>query len=290
MIIDAFMFFNELELLEIRLNELDSVVDYFVITESLERHGSSESKPAFIQDNWDIVKPFEHKVKYVLLPHLDPAYTSSSSGWKRENYQRNVLMDYVSEISTNPDEDILIVSDADEIPRAATIKENLPTISKGLYRLSLELFFYNINRFVGLSCEGAGFPIAGPVSHFQRGGTAQFDTDRISVGLSAIRGTGYNQIPNGGWHFSYFGGIDRMRNKVSSYAESYLDLAVTFRGRTDAQIAQDIATGEDIYHRGIYQPFTWRETNDPKLPAHFLNNIEKYKHFTEDFFKRENGL
>jgi beta-1,4-mannosyl-glycoprotein beta-1,4-N-acetylglucosaminyltransferase len=289
-IIDASMFFNELELLEIRLNELDPIVDYFVIAESLERHGSSKPKAAFIQENWDVVKPFEHKIKYVLLPYLEPAYTSPSSGWKRENYQRNVLMSHVSALSTTPNEDILIVSDADEIPRAATIKDNLPTIAKGLNRLSLELFFYNVNRFVGLSCGGAGFPIVGPVSYFQKAATMQFDVDRVSVGLSAHRGIAYNLIANGGWHFSYFGGIDRMRNKVSSFAETYHDLVVTFRGRTDAQIAADIATGEDIYHRGIYQPFTRRETNDPRLPAHFLNNLERYKQFTEDFFKEQNGL
>jgi beta-1,4-mannosyl-glycoprotein beta-1,4-N-acetylglucosaminyltransferase len=292
-IIDAFMFFDELELLEIRLNELDPIVDYFVIVESLERHGSDKPKPAFIQDNWDVVKPFESKIKYVLLPHLEPAYTNSASGWQRENYQRNILMDHVLEISTTPDEDILIVSDADEIPRASAIKDNLPTIRKeGLHRLSLELFFYNINRFVGLSCDGAGFPIIGPVSHFQRGGMMQFTPDRISTGLSAIRGLRWNTIPNGGWHFSYFGGsIDRMRNKVASFAESLHPLVTPFHSRTDAEIALDISTGDDIYHRGIYPgAFTLRETDDPKLPVYFLNNTEKYNHFTEDFFKKQNGL
>jgi len=285
MIIDAFMFFNELELLEIRLNELDPIVDQFVIVESLERHGSANPKPAFIQDNWHIVKPFEKKIKYVLLPRLYPAYTDSSSGWKRENHQRNILMNIVSGISTAPDKDILMVSDADEIPRAATIKANLPRLAQGLHRLSLDLFFYNVNRFVGLSCEGAGFPIAGPVSHFQRGGVMQFDKDRTSVGLSAIRGKRYSQIANGGWHFSYFGGVDRMREKVSSFAEAYLDSSTAFRSRTESEIAQDILAGEDIYHRGIYQPFVHRETNDPRLPAHFLNNIARYPQFTEDFLK-----
>jgi beta-1,4-mannosyl-glycoprotein beta-1,4-N-acetylglucosaminyltransferase len=288
-IIDAFMFFDEIELLEIRLNELDPIVDQFVIVESLERHGSSKPKEAVIQKNWSVVKPFEHKIKYVVLHHLEPMYTVASSGWKRENYQRNALMKYVSEISTTPEDDILIVSDADEIPRAATIKNNLSRLATGFHRLSLDLFFYNVNRFVGLSCEGAGFPIAGPVSHFQRGATKQFDVDRISVGLSAIRGIEYDKILNGGWHFSYFGGIDRMRNKTASFAESYCDTAVNFRNRPDEQIALDIIAGEDLYHRGIYEPFTWRETTDPRLPAHFLNNLDRYKQFTEEFFKNQNG-
>jgi len=76
-----------------------------------------------------------------------------------------------------------------------------------------------------------------------------------------------------------------MREKVGSFAEAYLDSSVAFRNRPGAEIAQDILAGEDIYHRGIYQPFTHRETNDPRLPQYFLNNIARYPQFTEDFLK-----
>jgi beta-1,4-mannosyl-glycoprotein beta-1,4-N-acetylglucosaminyltransferase len=288
MVIDAFPFFNELDLLEIRLNELNSVVDYFLIVESLERHGSAKLKPAFLRDNWDIVKPFESKIKYVLLPNLEPPYTAESSGWQRENYQRNVIMNHVSALSTKPDEDILIVSDADEIPRASVLKANLPNIAKGRHRFVLELFFYNVNRFVGLSNLGAGLAMAGPVSAFQR--------DCTQMGLSQIRfgreilSLRDPLIANGGWHFSHFGGIARMRDKVSSIAEAYLDGAKAFCERPDAQIAAEVASGWDIYHRGIYPPFTWRETNDPNLPQHFLNNLDRYQHFTEAFLRQQHGL
>lgn len=274
MIIDAFMFFNELELLEIRLNELDPVVDKFVIAESLERHGSANLKPAFIRDNWHIVKPFEHKIKYVLLPHLEPPYTDSASGWGRENFQRNSLMASALELSTSPD-DILILSDCDEIPRATTIKENL---SLGrIHRLELELFYYNVNRYVGLWDNSTIGTVA---QYINEGGTQKVRSDTI------VRPhTKYGIIRNAGWHFSYFGGIDRMRTKVSSFAEAYLDSAVDFRKRTDAEIVQDIRAGEDIYHRGIYPPFTRRETNDPRLPAYFLKNVSRYPHLTENFFR-----
>jgi beta-1,4-mannosyl-glycoprotein beta-1,4-N-acetylglucosaminyltransferase len=277
-IIDAFMFFNELELLEIRLNELDSIIDQFVIVESLERHGSVDSKPAHIRDSWRIVKPFEKKIKYVLLPHLQPPFSGPPTGWKRENYQRNVILDYVSDLSTGPD-DILIVSDADEIPRAEAIRGNLSAIKEGLHRLVLDVFYYNVNRFVGVSWEGAGFPIIGPVSEFLKGGTKEFAEDRISVGLSAIRGMTYPEIADGGWHFSYFGGVDRMREKVSSFAESYLDLATTFMRESKSQVARDVMMGNDIYHREIYKTFTWRPANDSRLPKYFLDNVRRYKHF-----------
>jgi len=270
MIIDAFMFFNELELLEIRLNELDPVVDQFVIVESLERHGSANSKPAFIQDNWHVVKPFEKKIKYVLLPHLEPPYTNSVSGWGRENFQRNSLMAPALELSTSPD-DILILSDCDEIPRATVIKENL--VLDRIHRLGLELFYYNVNRYVGLWDNSTIGTVA---QYINEGGTQKVRSDTI------VRPhTKYGIIHNAGWHFSYFGGIDRMREKVGSFAEAYLDSSAAFRNRPDAEIAADVLAGEDIYHRGIYSKFERREANDPRLPAYFLKNIERYTQFTD---------
>ena len=50
MITDAFMFFNELELLEIRLHELSSVVDRFVLVEARETF-SFRPKPLHYYEN-----------------------------------------------------------------------------------------------------------------------------------------------------------------------------------------------------------------------------------------------
>ena len=49
-IYDCFNFFNELDLLEIRLNTLYDIVDYFVIIESNLTH-SGEVKPFYYEDN-----------------------------------------------------------------------------------------------------------------------------------------------------------------------------------------------------------------------------------------------
>src|SRR5208337_3284906 len=148
-IIDAFMFFDELDLLEVRLNELNPIVDHFVIVESLERFGSCKPKSAFLQENWNVVKSFEHKIKYVLLPHLEPTYTDKTSGWQREAFQRNAMLPAVLELSTSSD-DIVLISDCDEIPRAEAVCNSLNRVRGGLHYLSLDLFWYNVNRYLGL--------------------------------------------------------------------------------------------------------------------------------------------
>ena len=49
-IYDCFTFYNELDLLEIRLNELNDVVDGFILVEAEQSH-QNKSKPLFFQDN-----------------------------------------------------------------------------------------------------------------------------------------------------------------------------------------------------------------------------------------------
>ena len=56
-IYDCFTFFNELDLLEIRLNELNDVVDYFVIVEG-KKTFQNNPKPLFLLENIDRFKKF----------------------------------------------------------------------------------------------------------------------------------------------------------------------------------------------------------------------------------------
>jgi beta-1,4-mannosyl-glycoprotein beta-1,4-N-acetylglucosaminyltransferase len=58
---DCFTFFNELDLLEIRLNELNDVVDYFVLVES-KRSFQNKPKECHYLNNKDRFEKFNHKI------------------------------------------------------------------------------------------------------------------------------------------------------------------------------------------------------------------------------------
>ena len=66
MIYDAFYFFDELDLLEIRLNILNDYVDYFVISESNETFNGNK-KQLFFNENKNKFKNFQHKIIYNLV-------------------------------------------------------------------------------------------------------------------------------------------------------------------------------------------------------------------------------
>ena len=66
MLIDAFTYFNEKELVELRLKYLNSIVDYFVVIESNITFTGKEKKwnfPEVLENN---LKEFSHKIQFFI--------------------------------------------------------------------------------------------------------------------------------------------------------------------------------------------------------------------------------
>ena len=71
MFIDAFIFFNEKELVELRVKYLNSVVDFFVVVEANITHQGKKKDwnfPKILENN---LKKFSSKIQYHQL-NIDP--------------------------------------------------------------------------------------------------------------------------------------------------------------------------------------------------------------------------
>ena len=108
MIYDCFGFFNELDLMEIRLNVLKDVVEKFVLVEAGETH-SRKTKPLYFKENAARFAEFRDRIVYVGIERFPDVCVTD---WARENYQRNAIADGLKGAK---DDDVL-VSDLDEIP------------------------------------------------------------------------------------------------------------------------------------------------------------------------------
>ncbi len=170
-IYDCFTFFNELDLLELRLEELYDTVDYFVICEA-DRNFSGEKKEYFLEKNIKRYSKYSKKMIYlkVTIPPFDlldksliklisfrhiPKFGTNSLGlngiyrifsrgkWNVINKQRNFLKKGLKGIK---ERDILLFSDLDEIPNKERIK-NLRTIlnKQEVICFKNKLFFYYLN-------------------------------------------------------------------------------------------------------------------------------------------------
>ena len=78
-------------------------------------------------------------------------------------------------------------------------------------------------------------------------------------------------IPNGGWHFSYIGDVDKVIAKIESSAHQEYNKA-EFKDK--ARVQEIIDKGVDLYDRGI--PFEYVEVDD-SYPTFVKENITTFK-------------
>ena len=123
MIHDCFLFFNELDLLEIRLNVLNKYVDKFVIIEATRTHSGLE-KPLYYLQNKNRYKLFWDKIIHIVV---DTFPSKFNTRWELENYHRNGATEYIQQCS---DDDIILLCDVDEIINPECLKNVIRRIQK----------------------------------------------------------------------------------------------------------------------------------------------------------------
>jgi hypothetical protein len=228
MIYDCFTFFNELELLELRLNELDGIVDKFVLVEATKTF-SNKPKPLYFQENRARFAAFENKIIHVVVEDAP----DTSDAWAIERFQRNAIERGLRACKPS---DWVLVSDLDEIPRATAVKKMSCEIRfhaglfsnavhaalnsravKNIFRpRGLRMLLRKNHPFV-LKFEQAHYHYhlncAGGIWH----GTRMMRFRDFSC-AEEMRHSGYKVVKDGGWHFTYMGGVDRVREKIAAYA------------------------------------------------------------------------
>jgi beta-1,4-mannosyl-glycoprotein beta-1,4-N-acetylglucosaminyltransferase len=202
---DCFLFLNELEILDIRLHEMDPVVDYFVIVEAVETFRGNPKDLVFAE-HADQFKEFEHKIIYFVVDRLFETYNP----WDRETYHRNMI---ASALPDCEDEDVILISDVDEIVEA-----------KGVTGIS-QCLHENPTQILGVSQKYISkFLNAVPDPVVWRGTVALTYQQLEKTTPQQLREMRYT-VPAvaEGWHFTYQGGIDRELYKISAFAHSELD-------------------------------------------------------------------
>lgn len=229
MIVDAFAFFNELELLELRLHTLNDVVDIFYLVECPYTF-TCLPKPLYFEENKDRpqFKPFLHKIKHIILDEKPPQSISNPqtlhdkqlNAWEADHWQKNHLEEALDLIDNN---DILMFGDLDELPNPFVCKEiiNQGTLPAVLLQT---LHFYYIN-WVRPSTENGSYQKEGYIY-----GTvliSKQDFYNRNYNIKKLRADRFNfyQVPveRGGWHYCSLGGADRVAQKTKSWAHVEVD-------------------------------------------------------------------
>ena len=217
LIIDTFIFYNELDLLLYRLSILDEYVDMFILVESTHTF-TGHTKPLWYKDNKEMFHKFNHKIVHVVVedfpykyPHINYDHGEQ---WKNEHHQRNAIQWGVNALQLF-DNDIILTSDVDEIPNPNVLKDakngTLLYDVNTLNRLALDMYYYNLTYRIGEGSNWHGVKLFTMAAYKTMGLT--FQDMRLYEHSHPVP-----IIPNGGWHLSYFGDTRFIVNKVASFS------------------------------------------------------------------------
>ena len=198
MLVDTFMFYNELDILELRLTLLDEYVDRFVLVESELNHVGT-SKELFFQRNKKRFEKWMHKIEHVIVTAEESP--KDDNPWCREKYQRECILRGLDGV---PNTAIVMVSDVDEIPDMTKIPfEQLPHIVTSVH---MWMFEYSLKfLFTGEAWFGT---VITNCEIFKRVGPNYLRDNRWK----------FPYIREAGWHLSSFGTPMHVWNKMQTYA------------------------------------------------------------------------
>ena len=252
MIVDCFTFYNENEVLLLRLDYLYDVVDYFVIVESLDSFSKNIRKSEYMfEANIELYRKYLDKIRYYKIDTL-PHAGGVGDSWPNEYYQRNYCEVGVKELGLGS-EDWIIISDVDEIPRKEMIMQMITPEYKNkfvLFQFQQHLFYYHVNMLQEQIWSGT---VAVQKKYFA---SMQQLRDQREVIHPAI-----HSFPDAGWHYSYMGGVERVTQKMYSTSEEESNS----KFRTEENIKKSIETGKDLFDRTIEDArmWGWKVTRNP---------------------------
>ncbi len=226
-IFDCFMYFDEDVVLEVRLNILNKYVDYFVIVESTYNHRGDKRRLLF---NINKFEKFKNKIIYVIYDEnpqnieevLDNDNTSEISrkyilnAVKRENGQRNYIFNALERAN---DDDLILISDVDEIPNLETLDIN--KINKKIILFKQEMLYYKFNlklpNFIWTGTKACKKKNLVSPQWLRNIKDRKYPFYRIDTFFSNTKFIDVKIISNGGWHFSNIKTASEIEHKLKSY-------------------------------------------------------------------------
>jgi len=270
-IYDFFIITDELDLAEIRINYLNPVVDRFVVTES-DRTFTGKQREYQFQSFMEKLDPFTcAKVRYLRLKDV-----ATPDVWLNERITRNAALHHMASLLTP--QDILMYSDVDEIPRKEAI---LSYNGFGPQVMHQHYLYYKVNWMVQHPQPWPGTIIT-DAKYVELGEPNTVGSENLYFQGLRNRRDNLVSIENGGFHFSYCLPIEKIRNKISSFAHAaILDTPAI---NNEEHIKACMEKGESLNCEGecgdhIKINKVPIETLD--LPRYLLDNREKFSYMFE---------
>ena len=285
------MFFDEEQILDLRLNVLNETVDFFVIVESIYNHRGEKRELIFDKSKFS---KFKNKIIYLIhdeIPkQVETINQNDSESEKnrkyimnavyRENSQRNYISQGIKEAENN---DIILISDVDEIPKFENI--NIREITNKIIMFKQYMFHYKYNlvlpnfKWTGTKAVRKKNLIS--PQWLRNTKDRNYPIYRIDTFFSKKKYNNIRIIEDGGWHFSNIKTPKMLNRKFRSYLH-HIEFDKAKINENDIQ--KLINNKQAVYNLAVDQRGSkvgngaiLENFDNKKLPLYIQNNIEKYR-------------
>lgn len=267
-VMDAVLMSSEVDLLEIRMNELDSVVDKFFIIESNVTFTGLPKETYFATNKARFAK-FQHKIVYQFLP--DHALPQSSDPWVIEAATRDamtaLLHNHIKALPANV-ETMVIMSDVDEIPSQHSIALLKACDFGPSIHLQLRNFLYSFEWYLDMTSWRSSV-------HMWRNDVYYRHSP-----------SGNRALADAGWHCSYcFRTVREYVVKMTGFSHSDR-IGGNMRLLDERRIQDTICHGKDIFGM-LPEAYSYRDliskmNLEPSktavgLPRYLINNAKDFR-------------
>tara|TARA_B100000029_G_scaffold510229_1_gene601219 strand:+ start:806 stop:1624 length:819 start_codon:yes stop_codon:yes gene_type:complete len=244
MLIDSFLFFNESELTELRIKYLEKIVDVFVIVEANITHQGKKKQwnfPKILDNN---LKKYLNKIHYHKLNiDIEKIKNEESwiidnikgdNAWRIENFQRNYIKTACQKFSSD---DILIISDVDEIPSKQKLEFIKSCDFKKIAPIVFEQHLFHMDcNFLRLESWRGSIVTTMQICNAYSPHQLRRARNRISY------------FSDAGWSFSSFGGPNKVVEKLESIAHTEYN---NNQYKNVEHIINCQKTGEDLFRKNV---------------------------------------
>ena len=290
-VFDCFMYFDEEQILELRLNILNESVDFFVIVESTYNHRGEKRKLLFNKNKF---LKFDKKIIYLvydkipnnieLLSKNDDENEKNRKYIMNAVYRENAQRNHIEQgLKGANDNDLILISDVDEIPKLESL--DMKKIKNEIIMFKQDMFHYKYNlvlpNFKWTGTKAVKKKKLDSPQWLRNIKDRKYPFYRIDTLFSKKKYTNIKMINDGGWHFSNIKTPKMIEHKFKSYLHHFeFDQANLNENDIDNLVKKKQAIYDlSVDKRGskVGKGANLDRYNIKDLPSYIQNNLEKYK-------------
>ena len=284
------MYFDEDLLLDLRLHTLDKFVKKFVITEATYTHNGSKKELKFDLNRF---KKFKDKIIYLVVDNQPKNILNLIEGESKDNrgeklilngmardyFQRENLSRGLSKVS---DEDLIIISDLDEIPNLdnlnfSSIKNNIVLFEQKMFYYKFNLLYENFTWLGSKAIKNKNFKSPQWLRNIKG---RKYPYWRLDTYFSKKKYSNLYFVKNGGWHFTCIRTPEELEKKLLNFAHHY---EYEESGLKIGDLKKFISEKRVMYDHNVDQRgYKWsgksilKKIDNKDLPNHIEKNLKIY--------------